>query len=113
MINGSNDMEQLNDCTIMLVERLEDYKNNIIKNKFKGYDSLVKGVDIIIDILKCINPVVFDMCTFSLVDKYKELGLVNVGARYHKIDGYVHMGIDNSMMILWGYVSNKTLKRER
>ena len=96
-----------------LIDRLEDYKDNIIKNKFRGYNSLAMGVDIIIDVLKGVNPIVIDIDTFYEIDKYKEYGLVNLGARYHKIDGYLHMGIDNSMMILWGYVNNKTLKRER
>ena len=116
MIDRSKDnMEdiKLNDCAVMLIDRLDSYGDNAINNRFKGYKSLIKGVLIIQEVIKKINPCEITEEVIMEIDKQKDYVLVDFEDKFQRVDSYMHIGILNSMMILWGMVNNKTLKKMR
>ena len=103
----------LTDVTIDLLDRFENYKNKIEEYKPRGDKYIIKGILILSEIVKEVNPECIDEeVALNIKDKV-ECVLSNLEYNMQKINLYVHLGVNNSLMILWNMIDCKNLKKVR
>ena len=107
------EVEKLNEITLEICEKLDEYKRNIKRDMVIGEVKIIMGINLVEKMIREINPSVIDekliLDLEFLIDNYKKLK----NREMQCINNYMMLGIDLSYNIVSSYVRTRIDKKVR
>lgn len=107
------EIEKLNEITLEICEKLDEYKNNIKRDMVIGEVKIIMGINLVEKMIREINPSVIDekliLDLEFLIDNYKKLK----DSKMQGINNYMMLGIDLSYNVVSSYVRTRIDKKVR
>ncbi len=100
-------VEQFNEITLEICEKLDEYKNNIKRDMVIGEVKIIMGINLVEKMIREINPSVIDekliLDLEFLIDNYKKLN----DSKMQGINNYMMLGINLSYNVVSSYVRTR------
>ena len=101
------EVEQFNEITLEICEKLDEYKNNIKRDMVIGEVKIIMGINLVEKMIREINPSVIDekliLDLEFLIDNYKKLN----DSKMQGINNYMMLGINLSYNVVSSYVRTR------
>ena len=97
------DHEELNEVANNILDRLNKLKENIKKSMMVGEKDILKGIEIVEEVIKELNPSEMDDDILSMIESCANIVLYKKEERIEHVNSYVHYGINMCYTVLEGY----------